>query len=99
MSIAADSDTFLARFPEFGGTPSALIGACLAEATATHDSPLWRGMQADRRNLAILYKTAELLALSPGAKCLRMARKEDPATLYTKRWEQLARGAYCPQVL
>ncbi len=96
MSIVADRATFLDRFVEFAGTPVALIDACLAESEATHQSRLWTTMTADRRNLAVLYKAAELLSLSPGAKSLRMAKKDDATAIYTKRWEQLARGGYTP---
>lgn len=97
--MASDRAAFRAAFPEFAQTPDALVDVKLAEATATHRPLVWSDPVI--RDLGILYKTAGLLALSPGAKCLRMSDTDSPDSIYQKRWAELRNTAVAaaPRVL
>lgn len=82
--------TFKEHFPEFVQAPDTLVQAKINEALVTHKPPIWE--EGDVKDQAVMYKAASFLALSPGAKHLRMSDPNSSDTIYDKRWMELARS-------
>lgn len=84
----ADINTFLQRFPEFGGQGKnlTLISAKLQEALRRIDPNIWATLADD----GTYYLTAHLLATSPMGQNAKLVAK-DGNTTYGKEYKRLAR--------
>lgn len=80
MATAPSSATFLASYPEFNGTPVALINVKLAEAARRTNADIFQ--TTDLANDAVMLRAAVLLLASPHGHKLRSEKPDQVAAWY-----------------